>query len=393
MRILSFKGYTGALGYIHRDSIETLRELGHNVSLFKLPSQVENPAEEYYVEELTQKIEEFRPDFILAMNHIGVNSRLLDSKKIPYVSWFVDNPFRWTWNEHFTPSSYCLLLTWDRVYIKGLRDLGFEQILYLPIASNPKKFRKIDLTDEDRAKYECNISFGGESMYRAYRKAYEGVNDPNTREVIDRVIELQGENPLLEVRDILERVEVEHGMNLAFNSQGEREAFKMRLEMAAMAVYRGELIKEIYDLGLILGGDPEWDTLMGKEIMGNERVKLFIQLDNRTELPKLYNASKINLNITKSQLRTALPMRVFDISCCGAFLLTDYRKDLGDLFKIGEEVFFYQNKKELRELCEYFLGHPDERREIGARAKLRVLKDHIYTHRMQELIKIVSGVF
>jgi spore maturation protein CgeB len=161
----------------------------------------------------------------------------------------------------------------------------------------------------------------------------------------------------------------------------------MRCELGAMSLYRRDLIRTISHLGVMVCGDPGWRRLFRDE------VRFLGYLDNRKELPKLYNASKINLNITKSQLRTALPMRVFDISASGAFLLTDYRRDLGELFDLEGEIVFYRDREDLRRKAEYYLAHEDEREEIAERARQRILRDHTYRDRLEEMIKVVKRVF
>jgi spore maturation protein CgeB len=55
-------------------------------------------------------------------------------------------------------------------------------------------------------------------------------------------------------------------------------------------------------------------------------VKLHGRIDYHNELVKLYKASRINLNITKVQHKSAVNPKVFDIACAGGFVLTDYRR-------------------------------------------------------------------
>ena len=102
------------------------------------------------------------------------------------------------------------------------------------------------------------------------------------------------------------------------------------------------------------------------------------------ELVKVYNASKIILNIHSPQ---PVPiMRDFEVTACGAFLLTDYVRGLEDIFKIGEEMVCYGNEKELKDLIDFYLKHPGEREKIAQKGQQRACGDHTYAHRMKELI-------
>ena len=58
------------------------------------------------------------------------------------------------------------------------------------------------------------------------------------------------------------------------------------------------------------------------------------------ELVRLYNTSKIVLNITgwDPALYGGLNMRVFDVPATGAFLLTDYSPELEEFYEIGSDI-------------------------------------------------------
>jgi spore maturation protein CgeB len=94
-----------------------------------------------------------------------------------------------------------------------------------------------------------------------------------------------------------------------------------------------------------------------------------------------------------AQMKTTINQRVYDVSACGAFVLSDYRRDLEELFQIDKEVVFYRDKHDLREKVLYFLNHQSEREELSKRARARVLRDHTYEVRMQQLIRIMREIF
>jgi spore maturation protein CgeB len=106
------------------------------------------------------------------------------------------------------------------------------------------------------------------------------------------------------------------------------------------------------------------------------------------ELVKVYNASKIVLNIHSPQ---PVPiMRDFEVTGCGAFLLTDKARSLETMFKPEEEIVFYENIEDLRSLVNFYLSHPQEREEIARKGKLRAEQDHTYAKRMEEMISFIE---
>ena len=82
--------------------------------------------------------------------------------------------------------------------------------------------------------------------------------------------------------------------------------------------------------------------------------------------------------------------RTFDVPAAGGFLISDEMEGLGDVLEIGKEVVVYHSPQELRELVIYYLDHPDERREIAERARFRVMRDHTFSNRWDQLVQILK---
>lgn len=86
-------------------------------------------------------------------------------------------------------------------------------------------------------------------------------------------------------------------------------------------------------------------------------------------------------------------MRLYETTGMGTMLLTDKKKNLNNLFRVGKEVVDYQNPQEAVEKIRYFLKHETERERLAANGKKRTLKDHSYKARMKELAKILFKYF
>ncbi|HAV42861.1 TPA: hypothetical protein DCX15_02455 [bacterium] len=383
MRIFIFKTGGSIVPYILKDVIEAFKELGFTVEVLDL-SRSGDPEEKLLTpDDIIALIKRFGPDFVFGINYLGFVSYLVTLMKIHYVCWFVDSPSYWTFPKECV-NRYALLFVVDRKWIRGLKDLGFEKVYYLPGATNPKVFKKISLSKEDIAKYQCRISFVGNSTYSYYKRCCENSKSRESKTLIDEAVRLLAQNPLLEVEDILEASK--SGSEALLKDFKDMTEIRASLEYAASAISKKEVIEEIYDLGLHLYGDKGWRELIDR------RVRFLGHIDYHLELPKLYNASEINLNMTKPQLKTAITPRILDISSCGGFVLTDYRSDLTQMFDLNEEIVFYRESKDLRLLIEYYLEHPSERKRLAKRAQERVLKEHTYLHRMKEILGVMKEV-
>jgi len=78
--------------------------------------------------------------------------------------------------------------------------------------------------------------------------------------------------------------------------------------------------------------------------------------------------------------------RLFEASACGALVITEDRRLLPSLFKVGSEVLCFADFDELVDRCRWALAHPEEGRRIGAAAAARAHSDHTLQHRLTDLV-------
>lgn len=140
----------------------------------------------------------------------------------------------------------------------------------------------------------------------------------------------------------------------------------------------------------IWGTEWELNDELGKRVV-NKNARL-----DPDEYIKIYNASKINLNLHSSSVPGGIdPVgdfvnpRVFEVAACGGFSLVDYRDELPPLLEPGKEIETFNSVSELREKADYYLRHDEERSEIAEAGRRRVLADHTFERRMEELLRII----
>jgi spore maturation protein CgeB len=80
--------------------------------------------------------------------------------------------------------------------------------------------------------------------------------------------------------------------------------------------------------------------------------------------------------------------RTFEIAACGAFQLVDGRSLLGELFS-DEEMVKFSDLHDLRDKIDYYLQRPEKRAEFAEKGRRRVLAEHTYEKRMEELLALI----
>ena len=111
---------------------------------------------------------------------------------------------------------------------------------------------------------------------------------------------------------------------------------------------------------------------------------------------KIFNATRINLNLHSSTYHRGVNPegdfvnpRTFEIAACGRFQLVDERAELPDLFEPNLETCTFRDLEELREKTGYYLNHFEEAERIAGSARERVLSEHTYASRMEEMLGLM----
>ena len=102
----------------------------------------------------------------------------------------------------------------------------------------------------------------------------------------------------------------------------------------------------------------DYSVLRGVQCMG--------PVNYYSEMPYVFAASDINLNISVKGIQSGVPQRAFDILASGGFLLSNYQQELVELFSMGKKwlcmrvwrmllksvIFYLQQSGTERQNCE-----------------------------------------
>jgi len=108
------------------------------------------------------------------------------------------------------------------------------------------------------------------------------------------------------------------------------------------------------------------------------------------EMSEIYSSAKIGFNYS---IRNDINMRCFEVMSCGALLLTNYIKNNGleELFEDRKHLVVYRNPKELYNLIDYYLSHPQEREQIAYAGHQLVASQHTYKDRLREMFEYIRA--
>lgn len=114
------------------------------------------------------------------------------------------------------------------------------------------------------------------------------------------------------------------------------------------------------------------------------------------EARSIYQRSLININLHSSQHPDSfgdgdfVNPRTFELAGMGVFQLTDMRNLMPLHFDLKEEMVALSCWEDMKTAVDYFLEHETERAAFAKKAQERVLHEHTYKHRAEEIVNILS---
>jgi spore maturation protein CgeB len=366
------------------DVADALRTMGYSV--FSLDYSLLS------LEEIDNVFENYKPHLVFCINYIHKLSEWCERYNTPLLCWEIDPSIDLVeCNESKTRHSY--IFTYRKKNMDLFSKAGFMHVNYWPLASNPQKRFPALLSEEEKEKYSCRVSFVGESMVNQSQELFDkflvlcaafGLDPQQCIARTNNLFQEQRKDfSIFSIPALLQDEFPELFSDpLKLLSFGMNPVMLLG-EMAA-AEKRLYYMKALEGYAINLWGDAAW-----KKITGNGAVYRG-EAGHHFELNKIYSASLINIDINRIYQNDIVTMRVFDVLACGGFILTEYTDTLKELFKIGDELDTYGSIEELQEKVEYYLNHPSLVQQIAQKGRERVLHDHTIYQRVQKMLKIAG---
>jgi len=368
---------------LEEECVRAFRRLGLTVQEFQMGENWNGDL----VARLLTGLAQFLPDFLFSINHLGFDKNgwltgFLQKSCLPTATWYVDNPDFIIRAYPENVSDWVAVFVWDRHYLAGLKEMGFPWVTYLPLAADAHLFRPYRQPPRDRFGCQAAAFVGSTWTLRLNQQLARYNGQAATLAYIEAAAanfqwsshyqaraELADLYPGFERLPLLEQVDLEAAVLWQASQQD-----------------RVERVSALAPAGLKVYGDPAWtDFLPDPGAYGGF-------LNYHRELPGFYQCVDVNLNFTSLQMKNGLNQRVFDVPASGAFLLTDYKEVLWEMFA-PEDLVTFRTPEEAREKLDYYLKYPETRRRVAARARERVLSRHTYEHRAQVVVREMTEIF
>lgn len=326
--------------------------------------------------------------FVFTINFFPDISDLCNIYKIPYMCLIVDSPVLELYSEAIRNECNRIFL-FDRELYKEFNPYNPDRIFHIPLATNVRQWDKTISSDHTN-RFKGDVTFVG-SLYKEKTLLSMDKTSEYIKGYVDSLIESQLkiygcyfiDNCISDqiANEILSQIDNRYVFPDKYRANNIALVAQYYIGNKIAAEERVRLFKRLsskYNIDLYTGSDTS-------DIPGvNNRglVKTF------TEMPLIFNRSAINLNITAKPIRSAIPLRVFDVLGCGGFLISNYQAEIPEFLTIGEHLDIYESIEDLEDKIHFYLEHPSIRKEMARAGYEFVKNNHTYTIRIGQMISM-----
>lgn len=363
------------------DIINELNKQGHVTDVLAFPI-TNHIKDNNFEEKLAEYIISNSYDAVFSVNYFTTISNVCHKYNINYISWTCDAPLLSMRNPSVNNPENTIYV-FDKKEYEYFKSIGTDTVHYLPLAGTPKHIGRLLDADKD---YLYDISFVGnlydknryDEMVSVFPDYLCGYMDA----AIEAQLNISGGNiiNLMLTDDIMN--DIEKYTNLKVHDGSDID-IKLHFATSVLSYKAASLIRtqslnslsRIADVHLFTTSDTS--NLLG--------VNIHPPVKYQDEMPLVFSASKINLNMTIPNIENGISLRVFDILSAGGFLLTDYRPELEELFAINQDIVVYDGIDDMLCKADYYLKHNEERELIAANGFNKLQKLHTYKHRIEQI--------
>ena len=343
------------------------------------------------MQKIQQLLDILQPDLVFQINFLNKIEQISTNRVI--VVWHIDPIASPIPRVEPSETQNLYIFTHNPEHISTCQELGYTYFEYLPLCAVTHKFFPQKLDSDSQKRFSCDVSFVGSLMSENQHRLLTALF--NTLEKLQRedneawgkihdwIIKLISNPPVgsknLHFIEELQKLLRTHKLPDVVNINESDIYVAAPVEEFLAYLWRKQLISALAPIGIHLWGTEEWKTDFPHNYRGSA--------DHYLDLPKIYIASKINMDISRINQPNIVTMRVFDVLACGGFVLADRNESLLELFKEDWDIVCYDTPGEAVDKINYYLNHESDRMTVAQRGYEKVVKSHTFEHRINHILR------
>ena len=372
------------------------REFGFGVVEYDKEVTVKNYDPRVAVREIGDFLQENPVDFVFSINFFPYLSEVCNLFKLTYLCWIVDSPVLELYSAAIARECNRVFI-FDRALFEEISPMNPKRVFHLPLAANVSEKEELFRNTDNRIKrkFSHDLAFVG-SLYteKCPYDLVKGLSE-GTRGYLEGIMDAQrfvygyyfiedllNDDIINEFKVCLPRFfSLPYG-NFLTDKRTVAQFYIGNKISAAERVETFTMLAECFNTYIYTASDT--GKIPNIHNMGTARTL--------TEMPVIFNQSKININITSKMIRTGLPLRIFDVLSSGGFLISNYQEEIPELFDPGEDLVVYESLEELKYLAGYYMSHDKERKAIAERGFIKLRDNYTYDKQMEKMLTLAFNL-
>jgi hypothetical protein len=105
------------------------------------------------------------------------------------------------------------------------------------------------------------------------------------------------------------------------------------------------------------------------------------------QIPQFVARGKVSLDIVAGWDEEGLTAKTFEIGACGTAMIHNECVGLEEAFEPGKEVESFRTPRQARDTVQRLLDEPDRRAQMAQACRARILQEHTWGNRLQQIIQ------
>lgn len=386
MNILMYKWSA----YNHVDVEGNLLLRGHHIDILE-ETLLNVECQPSFEEKLRCALHSKVYDLVFSINFFPVISDICEDIGILYLFWTCDSQITCMYHQSIY-NSCNLFFVFDQMDYAVFKEMG-ANVHYLPLAAPADRICHVLDNANDLNDFKSEASFIG-SMYN--KNLYDTVKvhlSNYLQGYFDCALQIQKD---LYTKNILQDIltpdiifELQKILNKHPSSRS-LSAVPLVFSTSVLGFKAAQLerAQRLCDLSKLCALNVYTDDEKANFFKAVNKGQVNYWLD----APKVFHGSKINLNLTIRNIRTGIPLRVFDILASAGFLITNFQPELSLYFEEGKDLAWFNSPEELEEKVRFYLKREELREKIARRGFEKIKEQHTYQHRFDEMARTVPGI-
>ncbi len=371
--------------YNYKDIKYTFEKLGYEIEEV-YQDLLNYDVDEEFAAKLRKMIKSETYEFFFTVNYFPLISNVCEECGLLYVCWSCDNPLISMYHKSVFNSVNRIFL-FDLTNVEEFKGMGVENVFHLPLAVDTNRLDYLFSNSTDLEAYKNNISFVGSLYEKNSYDKMEYTLPEYLRGYFEATMEAQKDLQGINIIDRMLTPEILMELESYFELEKSEDSLS-DLNLIFSVTTLGFKIAEKQRRSIMIELSKHHDV----SIYTNSNVHDLIKVNYRgsvdywSEMPKVFKESKINLNMTIPNIKSGVPLRVYDVLGAGGFLISNFQAEMPMFFENEKHFVWYYNQRDLFEKVDYYLKHEDERQRIARAGQDFVRKNCTYEARIQEML-------